>query len=81
MSTQHGKHVLQAMVASGTLLLLGCAASPQVGAASERNYAAEVAGTEQDATAQPNVKRPARRMRTSLSMPYFSFAQSLNPRS
>ncbi len=81
MNAQHGKHVFKAMVASGALLLLGCAASPVSGAAGERNYAAEVAGTEQDATAQPNVKRPARRMRTSLSMPYFSFAQSLNPRS
>lgn len=81
MNTKHGRRVLQALMATGTLLLLGCAASLGSGRAAAKDYAAEVAGDEQDANDISKTKRPARRMRTSLSMPYFSFAQSLNPRS
>ncbi len=81
MNRKRSRHVLQALTATGALLLLGCSASLQSGRADARDYAPEIAGVEQDANDLPQAKRPARRMRTSLSMPYFSFAQSLNPRS
>jgi hypothetical protein len=81
MNLKHGRHALQALVATSALLLLGCTASPGNGHAVARDYAAELAGDEQEANDSPKAKRPARRMRTSLSLPYFSFAPSLNPRS
>lgn len=81
MNINRSRHVLQAVMATGTLLLLGCSAAPGTGPVQSRDYAAEVAGDEQDANDLPKAKRPVRRMRTSLSLPYFSFAQSLNPRS
>lgn len=81
MSNKRSRHVLQALMATGTLLLLGCSEAPETGRTHVRDYAAEAAGDEQDANVPPKAKRPVRRMRTSLSLPYFSFAQSLNPRS
>ena len=81
MASKHSRHVLPALTVSGALMVFGCSAALQGGQTDSRNYAAQTAGEQQDATAPSNAKRPARRMRTSLSLPYFSFAQSLNPRS
>lgn len=82
MANKHNRYVFQAMTAAGALLLLGCSAtSLQSGRSIGLDYAAQEAGEQQDAGAKPDAKRQARRMRTSLSLPYFSFAQSLNPRS
>ena len=81
MASKHSRHVLPALTVSGALLLLGCSAALQSSQTDRGNYAAQAAGEQQDATAPTHAKRPARRMRTSLSLPYFSFAQSLNPRS
>ena len=80
MNTKLGRHALHALMVTGTLLLLGCSTSLGNGLADARDYAAQVGGDGQDAEETPKAKRPARRMRTSLSMPYFSFAQ-LNSRS
>lgn len=75
------RYTLQAITASGALFLLGCATPVEGGRTPGSEYAASQAGDEADADTQRTDKRPTRRMRTSLSMPYFSFAQSLNPRS
>ena len=80
MNTKHGRHALHALMVTGTLLLLGCSTSLANGLANAKDYAAQAAGDGQDADESPKAKRPVRRMRTSLSMPYFSFAQ-LNSRS
>ncbi|WP_313399082.1 hypothetical protein [Stenotrophomonas sp.] len=81
MNLKHGRHTLHALVTASALLLLGCTAPVGSGRTDAGDYAAELAGGEQDANDQPKAKRQARRMRTSLSLPYFSFAPSLNPRS
>ncbi|WP_313316617.1 hypothetical protein [Stenotrophomonas sp.] len=81
MNLKHGRHALHALVTSSALLMLGCSASLGTAHTDARDYAAELAGDEQDANDSPKAKQPARRMRTSLSLPYFSFAPSLNPRS
>jgi len=69
------------LTAAGTLLLIGCTLSFPAGRGAAQDYAAGTTGEEQEADAQEKRSRPIRRMRTSLSLPYFSFAQSLNPRS
>jgi len=81
MNRRHQRHLLPALTAAGTLLLIGCTLSLPAGRGQVQDYAAGTTGEEQEANAQEKTKRPIRRMRTSLSLPYFSFAQSLNPRS
>lgn len=81
MNRKHHRHVLPALTAAGTLLLIGCTLSFPAGRGAIQDYAAGTTGEEQEADAQEKRSRPIRRMRTSLSLPYFSFAQSLNPRS
>lgn len=82
MDSRSHKHALQIALASGALLLLsGCFATPETDRTRVRDYAAEAAGDAQDANDPKPAKRPARRIRTSLALPFFSFAQSLNPRS
>jgi hypothetical protein len=44
MSIKRSRHVLQAVMATGTLLLLGCSAAPETGRTNVRDYAAEAAG-------------------------------------
>lgn len=74
------RYTLQAVTATGALFLLGCAAPTESGRSTTPDYGVVQADEAPDAEA-PRQKRPTRRMRASLSMPYFSFAQSLNPRS
>ncbi|HBK46501.1 MAG TPA: hypothetical protein DDZ67_08725 [Xanthomonadaceae bacterium] len=69
------------LLLGSALLAVGC-----LGAASGRvtdtgaDYG--VSETEQENATPPEAsRRPARRLRTSLSVPYFSFAQVLRPRS
>ncbi|MCL1499091.1 hypothetical protein M3O57_07025 [Xanthomonas nasturtii] len=65
-----------------TLFAIGClgAASSQV-TESGADYGVSGAVTE-NATTPPEARpRPGRHLRASLSMPYFSFAQALRPRS
>lgn len=81
MDSKGRKHTLQIALASGALLLSGCFAAPETDRTRVRDYAAETTGHVQDANDPKTAKRPARRIRTSLALPYFSFAQSLNPRS
>ncbi len=81
MDSRSHKHALQIALASGALLLSGCFATPETDRTRVRDYAAEAAGDAQDANDPKPAKRPARRIRTSLALPFFSFAQSLNPRS
>jgi hypothetical protein len=73
------KYTFLAMTAAGTLLLQGCAGLGH-GAASTSEYGAAGAEEEQEAR-NSSPKRSQRRARSSLSMPYFSFAQPLTPRS
>lgn len=81
MSRKLRRHSLPALFAFGALLLLGCTASERSGMP-DADYGALQAGGEPDAEASRATRaQPARRVRASLSMPYFSFAQSLNPRS
>ncbi len=80
MNRRHQRHLLPALTAAGTLLLIGCTLSLPAGRGAVQDYAAGTTGEEQEANVQEK-RRPIRRMRTSLSLPYFSFAQSLNPRS
>lgn len=81
MDSRSHKHALQIALAIGALLLSGCFAMPETDRTRVRDYAAEAAGDAQDANDPKPAKRPTRRIRTSLALPYFSFAQSLNPRS
>ncbi|WP_057505179.1 MULTISPECIES: hypothetical protein [Stenotrophomonas] len=81
MNRSHQRHLFPALTAAGTLLLIGCTLSLPAGRGPVQDYAAGTTGEEQEANAQEKTRRPVRRMRTSLSLPYFSFAQSLNPRS
>lgn len=64
-----------------TLFAIGClgAASSQV-TESGADYGVSEAVTE-NATTPEARSRPGRHVRASLSMPYFSFAQALRPRS
>ncbi|WP_081641437.1 hypothetical protein [Xanthomonas maliensis] len=65
-----------------TLLAVGClgAASSQV-TETGADYGASEAVTENPTPPPEERTRPSRHLRASLSMPYFSFAQVLRPRS
>jgi len=81
MNRKHCRTALPVLAAAGTLLLLGSTLSFPAGRGAVQDHDAGFAGQEQDTDVQEKRIRPIRRMRTSLSLPYFSFAQSLNPRS
>ena len=82
MSHKHRRTALSVLAGAGALLLLGSALSLAPGRHLTRDEeATDVIGADPEAELQPKHLRPLRRMRTSLSLPYFSFAQSLNPRS
>lgn len=82
MSRKRTTHVFPALAAASGVLLLGCSLCLAAGGGTTSgDYAARLGSEEQEATAPEKTRRPARRMRASLSLPYFSFAQSLNPRS
>ncbi|MFN4160537.1 hypothetical protein [Stenotrophomonas sp. P5_B8] len=74
----------KAVTAASALLLLGWLGAPpsEVGttAASGAFESPQDAGVIEAGTAN-GAPTPPRRLHSSLSMPYFSFAQSLNPRS
>jgi hypothetical protein len=81
MNTKPFKRQLPLLLFGAVLLSAGC-----LGAASGRvtDTGADYGALETDqenATPVETAPRPARRQRASLSMPYFSFAQVLRPRS
>lgn len=77
---------LSGLAISGLLLLVGLMASPEAtrlsGGAEDGSMAVAIEGGAIQAgeEAVGQVERKPRRSRQSLSMPYFSFAQSLRPR-
>lgn len=81
MSSTLCRYTLQAVAATGTLLLLSYAISADGRSTPAADYGVEQASEEQQTEIKSANQRNARRMRASLSMPYFSFAQSLKPRS
>ena len=78
MNPKHCRPAFPVLAAAGTLLLLGCTLSMPAG----RGAAASPDAVLADETPlQEKPRRQARRVRASLSLPYFSFARPLNPRS
>jgi len=79
------RHTAKAVTAASALALLGWFGTP----ASDPGFAAspgafegpQDAGVIEAGNADTVPLPPRRRLHSSLSMPYFSFAQSLNPRS
>ena len=82
MSHKHRRTAMAALASAGALVVLGSALwlPPSRGPARSLPAPAPV-GSDSEAELPPMPVRPLRRMRTSLSLPYFSFAQSLNSRS
>ncbi|MBN6148746.1 hypothetical protein JR065_00200 [Xanthomonas sp. AmX2] len=77
MNIQRLQRSLPALVVVGALLSVSW-----VGAERSHGRSPDYGASEpQEDSRESAPPRPARRMRTSLSMPYFSFAQSLRPRS
>ncbi len=81
----HSRHAGPAITAAALLLLAGCMGTAMVRLASQAGTAPDAAQV-QDASSPeagraPTAPSPPRRLNSSLSMPYFSFAQSLNSRS
>ncbi|WP_305804907.1 hypothetical protein [Stenotrophomonas sp. YIM B06876] len=81
MSLMLCRYTLQAVTATGSLMLLGCPASAEGGRSPGSEYAASQPVEECDAALAAPDRRSTRRIHASLSMPYFSFANTLNPRS
>jgi len=81
MDLKHCRPALPALAAAGTLLLLGCTLSMPAGRSAAPTPDAGLAGEAAEADLPEKARRHARRVRTSLSLPYFSFARPLNPRS
>lgn len=77
-------HSAKALTAASALLLLGWFSIPAGDRGSDTATGAfegpQDAGVTKAGTAD-GAPTPPRRLHSSLSMPYFSFAQSLNPRS
>lgn len=84
MNRMRRHHSAKAVTAASALLLLGWLGTPaaEVGGAAARGAfdGPQDAGVIEAGTAD-GAPTPPRRLHSSLSMPYFSFAQSLNPRS
>jgi len=81
MDLKHCRPALPALAAAGTLLLLGCTLSMPAGRSAAPTSDAGLAGEARETDLPEKARRHARRVRTSLSLPYFSFARPLNPRS
>lgn len=73
---------LMLLLTGSALLTIGWL-SPAPGSVKDTgaDYGVSAAAEENVSTSVEDTPRPARRSRTSLSMPYFSFAQALRPRS
>jgi len=84
MTRMRHHHSAKAVIAASALLLLGWFGTPSgdAGDAASANVfeGPQDAGVIEAGTAD-GAPTPPRRLHSSLSMPYFSFAQSLNPRS
>lgn len=84
MNRMRHHHSAKAAIAASALLLLGWFGLPSgnAGDAASANVfeGPQDAGVIEAGTAD-GAPTPPRRLHSSLSMPYFSFAQSLNPRS
>ncbi|WP_369981221.1 hypothetical protein [Xanthomonas bundabergensis] len=78
MNLQRMQRSLPALVIVGALLSVSW-----VGAQSSQGRSPDYGASEpqEDSHAPPAAPAPVRRMRASLSMPYFSFAHTLRPRS
>ncbi|MGB3393095.1 MAG: hypothetical protein WA956_04165 [Stenotrophomonas sp.] len=81
MDLKHCRPALSALAAAGTLLLLGCTLSMPASRSATLTPDAGLSGETGEADLPQKTRRHARRVRTSLSLPYFSFARPLNPRS
>lgn len=84
MTRMRHHHSAKAVIATSALLLLGWFGTPSgdAGDAASANVfeGPQDAGVIEAGNAD-GAPTPPRRLHSSLSMPYFSFAQSLNPRS
>lgn len=84
MNRMRRRHSAKAVTAASALLLLGWLGTPvaEMGSAAARGAidGPQDAGVIEAGNAD-GAPTPPRRLHSSLSMPYFSFAQSLNPRS
>ncbi|MDX3936577.1 hypothetical protein [Stenotrophomonas sp.] len=84
MTRMRHHHAAKAVIAASALLLLGWFGPPS-GDAGEAASANVFEGPQDagviEAGNADGAPTPPRRLHSSLSMPYFSFAQSLNPRS
>lgn len=71
------------LLLSGSAVLAAGGQEPASGLVKDTgaDYGVSAAAEENVSTSVEDTPRPARRSRTSLSMPYFSFAQALRPRS
>ncbi|MBD3827440.1 MULTISPECIES: hypothetical protein [Stenotrophomonas] len=78
-------HTAKTLTAASALLLLGWFGTPASDDAGSSAGSGAFAGPQDagviEAGTADGAPRPPRRLHSSLSMPYFSFAQSLNPRS
>jgi len=84
MTRMRHHHAAKAVIVASALLLLGWFGTPS-GDAGEAASANVFEGPQDagviEAGNADGAPTPPRRLHSSLSMPYFSFAQSLNPRS
>ena len=80
-------HTLPSLAVGGLLLAIGVLATVTGARTAEVDSATLVGALESDATkvagddGNPQTRQHKRRARASLAMPYFSFGQSLRPRS
>lgn len=73
--------LLRPLPLGAALLMLGSGAALLAGAGRASDSSADRSDARAEAqVVEDAVRRPARLVRTTLSMPYFSFAQSLRPR-
>lgn len=73
-------HTLSVFTIGSGALLLGCSAGLPHGQASLPEYDVKETNQQLDTPPPPQPEPPVRRVRASLSLPYFSFAHSLRPR-
>ncbi|MCL7713612.1 hypothetical protein [Stenotrophomonas mori] len=78
MNPRRQRHAFKVLIAAGSLLPIGYTLPFPCGHGA---FQEPPGGVDNGAGAPSAGWRPERRMRTSLSLPYFSFAQSLTPRS
>ena len=81
MSLKHSRPAFPALAAAGTLLLLGCTLALPTARSTVQSADTTLLDQASEAGLSEKPRRQARRVRASLSLPYFSFARPLNSRS